>query len=264
MPAQVILTGFTGHAIINGIQVLPTSGSISQDINPTYVNFEDIERDDISRSKVAYAPGTKSSSGSLAFDLTEDTAALFTADNLFQRNNNFEVKIFDGVHGKELDESYVTSISLSGSVGGLVTANVNFISRLAPIDYVPSGGIVYQSPISTLPLGYWFSGSTDFQVREWSFGFNQSTTLMYLNQISDDDDTLARYVKVGVLDFTLSMTTYDNPGITPDTISVATNAFTITGNTTQQGYSFGGATDIGTFTHDFTSAAVTLPTESLI
>ena len=269
MPAIRRLTGFSGHAFIDGVQTLITSGNINEEVNPSYVNFVDIGRDNIQRSRVLYAPGTKIITGSINFDVYAPMLAVLSTSRLFRRGYTFTVQLFDGNQGKQATNCYASSISLSGSVGGLLTASINFSSKeFGPTGHVQTyspGGDVYLSPATTLSFGYWFSGRTDMQVKDWSLSFNQAITPVYLNQIDDLDTTVPRYLKVGVIDASLSLTTYTDPlalPSPPNSIAVATSTFSIVGSRTSVGYSFS-PTEIGTFQHQFNSAAVTLPNETI-
>ena len=175
--AIVRLTGFSGHVIVDGVQLLSGSASVSDDGNPTFLNFIDIARSNTPRSKVLYSPGTRIISGSVSFDVTANALTILQTNKLFQRRYSFDVKIYDGNQGKEVDDCFVTSLSLSGSVGGLITASLGFISATDMIDYNGSSGtFINPENISggTVPYGYWYSGSTDLQVKDWSLSYNQT------------------------------------------------------------------------------------------
>ena len=79
---------------------------------------------------------------------------------------------------------------------------------------------------------------------------NQMATPLYRNENS----TSPRYIKVGLVDYTLSVTTFDAV-IAHNVINIKTRTFTLTGVTTSSGYNFAGVTDLGTYLHTFETAA---------
>jgi hypothetical protein len=81
---------------------------------------------------------------------------------------------------------------------------------------------------------------------------NQAVSPVYTNQ----NVVTPRYIKYGLIDFNLSVTTYE--AVIPHaTIGIATSSFTLTGNTAGEGFVFAGITDLGNYSHVFeTSAAI--------
>lgn len=267
MATVIKLTGFSGHVIIDDIQVLSGSASLSLEANPSFITLADIQRNENPRGKVLYAPGTEITNGSVNFDVTENSLQLLQLDKLLKRNYFFTVKVFDGHAGRQLDNCYVTSLSVSGSVGGLISASLSFISKDDMIAYNGGSGVFIDPGDTTtedVPYGYWYSGSTSLQVRDWSLSYSQSVNPVYLNQIGDANNKKPRYLKVGLQEYQLSLTTYDAPPETTDSIVIAANTFSILGKFTSSGYSFNGPTDLGTYSHSFSSAAITFPTEQAL
>lgn len=263
MSTVVKIAGFSGHILVDGVQLLSNSASISTDYSPTFINYADIKRDTNPRNRVKYAPGTRVSSGSVSFDVTATALTnLLQTNKLFQRNYTFDVKIYDGNQGKQLTSCLVTSLSLSGSVGGLITGSLSFTSKNDPSNYNGSGGS-FLSPLTTTPYGYWYSGSATYQVNDWSLDYSQSVSAVHLNQIGDADNALPRYMKVQTQETSLKLNTYDEISST-NQIVVATKTFTIVGTKTSKGYSFNGPTNVGTFSYDFASAAITAPDETIL
>ena len=96
--------------------------------------------------------------------------------------------------------------------------------------------------------GYWYSGNTD--VKDWTFTMNQTLTPIYTNE----DMKTPRYIKVGLFEFSLDVTTYE-AFIAHNTIEIVTKSFTLKGSTTAKGYEFGGSMDLGHYKHTFSTAA---------
>jgi hypothetical protein len=84
-------------------------------------------------------------------------------------------------------------------------------------------------------------------VRDWTITFNQPVEPMYLN----GPELWPLYLKVGVCDATLEVGTFEK--VLHQNIIIATSGVTITGYTASQGYSFNGASDVGTYRHSFSS-----------
>lgn len=265
MATIIRLAGFSGHVIVNDIQLLSGNASFSTELSPSFITYADIKRDDTQRNKVLYADGTRVTTGSVSFDVMEsDLLNLLTTTALFQRNYYFPVKIFDGFQGRQLSNCLVTSLSLSGSVGGLITASLSFTSNKDGESYDGSEGI-FLNPKDTTPYGYWYSGSTSLQVSEWSLNYSQTVSPVHLNQIDDSNGTeLPRYLKVQLQSTSLHLTTYDEIDPTINQVVVATKTFSIVGTVTAKGYNFTGTTSLGNFSHDFQSAAITAPNEIVL
>jgi len=139
----------------------------------------------------------------------------------------------------------VTSLSLSGGAGGLITASIGVMSAdVRAFSILVDNNFIRNQE----PYGYWYSGAVD--VRDWSFSMNQNVQPVYLNQNTVDP----KYLKVGMFDFGLQVTTYEQVR-NHAAIVVATSTFTITGNTTSDNHSFAGVTELGTYAHSFESAA---------
>ena len=238
--------GYGGSGEVDGEQVLITSGSFNTSPSPSFLEMLDIPPNNDSRSRVLHADGVEAYGGNISFDLTMAAMSVLSLSKLLMRGYVFDVGIDDGEDAFLMEDCSLTSLSLGGSAGGLLTASLNFVS----VNEAQSSILVDNDFIRDTdpPLGYWYSGNTD--VRDWSFGMNQAVTPMYVNR----DEVVPRYLKVGLIDFSLSVTTYE--AIQAHTvINIATSAFTLTGVTTSEGYSFGGMTELGTYSHQFDTAA---------
>jgi hypothetical protein len=238
--------GYGGSATIAGVQVLITSGQLDENLNPSYLEPLDLPPNYASgnRSRIRHADGTLSYSGSVSFDVTEPFLAVLTTTTLLHRFYSFGMAINDGNTGFNLSGCNLTSLSLSGDPAGLITATVGGMSLTG----ISSGGGSNAYIFDDVPLGYWWSGNT--AVRNWSFSMSQDVTPVYSNQ----NIMTPRYLKVGLVSYTLDVTTYTTANL--DTINIATKTFTLTGDTTGYGYIYGGQTDLGTYSHTFETAAV--------
>jgi hypothetical protein len=237
--------GYGGSAEVAGQQVLITSGGFSTAEAPSYLEPWSIPPSQVSRSRILHADGTKVYTGQLSLDVTDRFLSVLTTSTLMARRYKFDVGIDDGESAEEMADCFLTSMSLSGAPGGLVTASLSFISANAP---QPSITVANAFIRDDEPLGYWYSGNTD--VRDWTLTMNQVATPVYRNENGMDP----RYIKVGLVDYSLSVTTFDAV-IAHSTINIKTRTFTLTGATTSSEYSFAGVTDIGTYRHTFETAA---------
>jgi hypothetical protein len=246
MPTNVIVSklGYSGSAVIAGKQVLITSGSFNKSINSSYIEPMSIPASMHSRSRVLHADGVISCTGQLSLDVTDNFLLVLTKTTLLGRYYNFDVGIHDGEKSQKMTGCYITSLSLSGSQGGLITASIGFISPNAAVDSTVSNLFIRGEE----PLAYWESGNTN--VRDWSFTMNQAATPVYGNK-----NTISpKYIKIGLVDYNLSVTTFDSI-VSHKTINIKTSSFTLTGVSTSEDYSFAGVTDLGNYRHTFESAA---------
>jgi len=258
--------GYGGSGVIDGVQVLMTSGNIDIEQSVSYLDFLNLpppqgSQGAVTRSRVKHADGVVSFTGSISFDLTADLLNIFTTAKMFNRGYKYAVTVFTGEEGQYLANCYTTSLSISGSPGGLIAGSLSFVSDTIPFRvYIgPSGEprgpghiIIPASFIrdTDSPLGYWYSGNTD--VRDWTLNLNQAVTPVYINDPSGTQ--FPRYLKVGLWDLSLEVVTYEAVR-EHAAISIVSDTFTITGNSAGQGFNFNGPADLGTFRHVFESAA---------
>jgi hypothetical protein len=240
---QTRILGYGGGCLLDGVALLMTSGSVNIEKNPSYMQPYDIEQRRVWRSKVLYATGTQQSSGTVSFDMTWSASKLFARNRMFQRGRSFDVLMVDGVNGAMLRECYVTSVSASGSVGGIVTGSISFISANEWDDYSGSGRFMREDDL----VGYWSSGNDN--VRDWSVNFSQAVEPVFLNE----NTPFASYMKYGLCDISLEMTTYER--IIHDSVTIAAGHITLTGIVTAEGYNYSGSSDVGTYSHSFSAVA---------
>lgn len=247
--------GYGGSAVVDGVQVLITGGSMERADTPSFLEMLDIDPtvggDVMSpRSKVFHADGVSVFTGSLSFDVTAAIMAKIAKDKLLGRGYKFNIGINDGENDYVMSDCYATSLSLSGAPGGLIAASLSvmakssFAAGAVTNDYILED---YTSTTDNQPLGYWWSGGTD--IKEWTLNMSQTVEPVYLNQ----NQMTPQYLRVGLIEYSLDTVLYDE--LTPSVVHIRTKTFTLKGKTTAKGYSFNGVTDLGTYSHSFTTAA---------
>jgi len=238
--------GYGGSGEVDGEQVLITSGAFNKAATPSFLEPLDIPPNTDSRSRVLHADGIESYSGDISFDLTVAAMSVLSLTKLLKRGYVFNVGIDDGEDAYLMEDCLLSSLTLSGAAGGLLSASLSFMSaNEAQASIAVANDFVRDTDP---PYGYWYSGNTD--VRDWTFTMNQALTPMYVNR----DEVVPRYLKHGMIDFSLGVTTYEQVHA-HSTINIATAAFTLTGVTAGSGYSYGGVTELGTYSHQFETAA---------
>jgi hypothetical protein len=253
--------GYGGSAVVDGVQVLFTSADLTTTFTSSYLTPLDIEPVAASRSRVLHAQGIEAYSGNVAFDVTQNFMSILTISKLFARRYQFSFGFNDGEDSKGMEDCYVTSLTVSGSAGGLISASLSMVSaskwtQPAPIT-VPNSYIGFQGgSTSNYPRGYWHSGNTN--VKDWSLSMNQDAVPIYLNQ----DTPSPRYIRVGMISFSLQVSTYEelypyspDPTTGSDNITILTSSFTLTGKLTNESASFNGPSDLGGYVHMFETAA---------
>lgn len=244
--------GYGGSAVIDGVQVLITGGGMEETDSPSFIEAMDIPPpsfDPSSRSKILHADGTAAYSANINFDCTKNSLPLLSTSKLLRRGYSFGVGINDGENSYEMSGCLVTTLSVSGSPGGLIGVALGVDAKSEKTVFLISNNYLlnYSSSTDDQPMGYWWSGNTD--VKDWTLTMNQAVELMYLNE----NTTQARYLKTGLIEYVLDVTTYAPQN--HNSIVIATDVFTLTGVTTARGYSFGGVSELGTYSHSFTTAA---------
>lgn len=236
--------GYGGSAEIDGKQVLITSGGFNTQVSGSYIEAYGIPPTTASRSRMKHADGTEAYSADLSLDVSDKFLEILTVTKLLGRRYKFNIGIHDGESGQVLNDCYVSSLSLQGVVGGLVSAQLSVVSAKEPA----SGTVANVFLRDDAPLGYWYSGNT--AVRDWNFSFNQVVAPVYGNE----DGKLPLYIKVGLVEYSLSCTTYESLQA-HSVINISTKSFTLTGISSVKGYSFNGVTELGTYSHTFETAA---------
>jgi hypothetical protein len=241
--------GYGGSAVIDGVQVLITSGSMEETDTPSFIEAMDIPPIPVSRSKILHADGVAGYSATLNFDCTVNALTLLSTAKLLKRRYGFNTGIHDGENNYVMNNCLVTSLSISGAPAGFIGVALGVMAKsgkttgLMTNDYL----LNYTVTPNEQPMGYWWSGNAD--VKEWTLTMNQAVEAMYLNEDTVD----ARYLKTGLIEYVLDVTTYAPQD--HSTIVIATSSFTLTGVTTARGYTFGGVTDLGMYSHSFITSA---------
>ena len=243
--------GYGGSAEVDGVQLLISTGGFDDAVSPSYINAYDIDPSESPRSRMLHADGTVSYSGSVGFDVTQAALAILSTTRLLKRYYKFNVGINDGDDAYLMQDCYVTSLSMQGAPGGLITAQLSVAAAgKQAIGAVVNNYILRDA--SHQPYGYWYSGNTD--VRDWTLSMAQDVQPVYSNEASGSDPQEPRYMKIGLVTYSLQVTTYD--AVQPhDTIGVATSSFTLQGETNAEGYTFNGITDLGMYSHTFESSS---------
>jgi hypothetical protein len=249
--------GYGGSAIIDAYQVLITSGSFDKAIAVSYLNMINTPPSTTMAGRVKHADGTNAYTGTLAFDITEDTLGLFVVTGgLLQRFYEFDVGIFDGENDWKMEKCKLTSLSISGATGGTLNAQVSFLAKEGKVIGATTNDFIRDEP----PIGYWYSGTgaTD-NVKDWTLTMNQEANLVYKNENSMEP----AYIRVGLVSYILSVTSFKDLA-TPTTLLISTKSFTLTGDTSAYGFSYGGLTDLGTYSYTFETGSHNGESDALV
>jgi len=249
------ILGYGGSGEVDGKQILITSGGFTQETNPSFLDPLSMPVTAVSRSRILHADGTEAYGGSISFDVSDNFLDVLTTAKLLSRGYKFNVGVNDGTDAYEMTDCYLASLSLSGAPGGLITGSISFVSA-APAE---SSLTVLDDFIrdTEILIGYWYSDNTG--VRDWSFTMNQATTPVYGNV----DAVTPNYIKFGMIDFSLDVTTYEAI-VETSVINIATRTFTLTGVPTSEEYSFAGVTDLGNYKSAFVTAASSAGSDGII
>ena len=258
IPVKKIL-GYGGAGSINTTQLLISGGSFDMGRQISYLNMISTPPDATSASRIQHADGIRGYMGSISFDVTSFAMGLFTVSNgLLQRNWTFNVGISDGNDTWQMVGCKATNLSMSGSAGGLLSAQVSYVGKTGKQFGAPMAYAFIRD--TNIPMGYWNTGTADDDdnVREWTFTMSQEATPVYLNvsNLAPEPEDPA-YIKIGLVSYKLDVTTYKNifPSLTSAPIIIATDTFTLTGRTLGTGFSFGGITDLGTYSYTFETSS---------
>jgi len=251
------MLGYGGAGFIAGTQVLITGGSLDFATTVSYLNMYDTPPSLTMAGRVMHSDGTNAYSGSINFDVTMGSMGIFTRNAMLKRYYEFDVEINDGNSAYKMEKCKVTSLTLAGTAGGLVTAQVGFLSKKTIISGTSTAAFIRDS--STL-LGYWYTGTgLSDNLKDWNLTMSQEARLAYCNEAGMEP----AYIKVGGVSYTLSVTSYDELS-GPSAITIGTQSFTLTGNTVGHGFSFGGVTDVGSYNYTFETSSDTGISNSLV
>ncbi len=251
--------GYGGSAEIEGTQVLITGGTFDSVGTISYLNMQDIIPAEVSRSRVKHADGTEAFTGSISFDVTNAliSSNLFSTTKLFKRRYLVSnVGINDGERQYEMQNCYVSTLTIAGAPGGLINASLAFAATRGKVVASVDNDYILDAPytVSTnQPMGYWWSGASSTGgpsiVRDWTFTFNQDVIPMYGNE----NTIFPRYLKVGLIFYSLQVNLYVESA--PNKVYISTKSFTLVGDTTSEVYTYNGPSDFGTFSHTFETSA---------
>lgn len=250
----IIPAGYQGIGRIAGEDVLITTGGFQTGKNVSYISTSLFNATTNSKSKKRHMDGIHEFSGSIGFELTDGlTSSLFGSTGLLSRGFIFDVIIFDGVEAYEMTDCLAASVSISAAPGGNIGCDVSFVSTTPFSSTTNPSSDNYLSDVNeplNKPIAYWYSGNTD--VREWGLSFSQDLTPVYANE----DSTNPKYFKVGEIEYTLDVTTF-NDIEEHDNVEIHVNNYTISGDTVSEGYNYEGAGSRGSYTHSFGSGSIT-------
>ena len=246
--------GYGGSAEIDGIQVLITGGNFDETFTTSFLQMVDTPPSGTGRTRVRHADGVNSYSGSLTFDVTAAAMSMFSVSRMLGRWYSFDVGINDGNVSEKLTGCKVTSLSLTGAPGGLVSASVSFMAKQAfSANSVANAFIRDDTTPSGQVAGYWWSGPGDLtmKLKTWTLTMNQESQSVYGNK----NETEPLYIRVGLVDYLLDVEVYEEFLGVNDAVRICTKTFTLTGIPFTRGFSFNGVTDLGTFKYSFGTAA---------
>jgi hypothetical protein len=245
--------GYGGSGLIGSVQVLITSGNVDVAKSVSFLQPLDIAPTTASRSRVKHADGTEVYTCSLAFDVTNAFLQELTTSKLLMRRYKFNIGYNDGENAWGMTDCYLTSLTVSGSAGGLLSGSVSAMGTGEPASppsfAVPNLYVGFSNgSADNIPVGYWYSGNTN--VKDWTLTMSQEVTPVFLNK----DETTPRYLRVGVVSYSLQVTTYEQM-YNHDSISISTSSFTLTGVQTAKGASYGGQAELGGYVNTFETSA---------
>jgi len=256
--------GYGGSGMVDGVQVLITSGSLDIAKTPSYLSPLSIPPNQVSRSRVQHADGTETYAMSLGFDVTQDFLNILTISKLFKRRYQFDVGFNDGEDTHGLTGCYLTSLAVSGAAGGLMTATLSIVATNRTTPFVPNSYTGFQGPpgwtANQLPSGYWYSGNTN--VKDWSLTMTQEASPVYLNV----DAITPKYIRVGLVTYSLQVSTYESlypigyspdPTLGTDKIKITTGSFTLVGKVSAETMTYNGPSDLGGYSHTFETSSNT-------
>jgi hypothetical protein len=248
--------GYGGAAVIDGSQVLITSGSFSIGKTIPYLNMINTPPNNTFAGKVKHMDGVTGYTGTLSFDLDEDSIGLFTKSKLLARHYKFNVGIHDGVGQQVMTDCFASSVSISGAVGGLVNGTVSFMSKTAPVAATVARSFIR----GNVPLGYWLTGDGTNNIKDWSLTMNQDLSMEYLNE----DSMEAGYIKVGLVSYSLNITSYEEMTDGEQATIYVPNGIVLHGDTVGKGFAYGGLTDLGSYSYEFETSSRNGKSDSLV
>ena len=266
MTAVKKVLGYGGSAAIGATQVLITSGGFEQASSISYLNMistpPSVPAPGSSGAvRVQHASGTNAYTGDLSFDVHQAALALFSpGGGLLQRYFDFNIGIFDGESDWKMTGCKLTSLSLAGAAGGLVTAQLSFMALAGKALGTTPNAFIRDS---AEPLGYWYTGTANGEdVKDWNLSMSQDAEFVYKNV----DTVEPAYIKIGLVSYTLTVNSYQNlfPAGTSAAITIATDTFTLTGRPNSRGFSFGGVSDVGTYSYAFETSSQTGKSDALV
>lgn len=207
MATSILQVGWSSGVRIDApgldVQVLATAGSVGIQRTPVFikmVDIGDVDEND-SRIQIITADGVAIHQGSIAFDCDNQTLPSIFDWILKDRKEEFNISFgTQNLDYVEIKDCVWTNFSLSGSVQGLVTGSLQFMSRASEIDRVENS-LVFNNINDRELVPYWQTGNED--VISWSFNVTQEVTPKYLNTTNE----FPAYFRIGPWNFTVDVET---------------------------------------------------------
>jgi hypothetical protein len=138
--------------------------------------------------------------GEISFDCDNQTLPLILDWILGHRKQEFTVSFgTQELDYVELEDCVWTAFSLSGSVQGLVTGSIQFMSRASSIEKLTANIFTNINDRDLVP--YWQTGNQD--VTSWTFNVSQEVAPKHLNS----SDEFPTYFRIGPWNFTVDVET---------------------------------------------------------
>lgn len=221
-----ITLGYGGGAYININGGLPTedrcwlminSGNLTKNINvPSFSAYDmdldwEVEAPANVRNDIALGTGLISFQGSISFAITESALNKLFSHKFLNRNNIFDIKIFDGRSVLDLKCCYWTQFTITGNPRQVLMGNLSFVStNNQHEDFIvsrPSEGEalkefdVYGGFDEKL-VEYWNTGANGLE--DFNLTFTREANPIYLNTPIG----VPSYIRVGKLGLTGNFSTW--------------------------------------------------------
>lgn len=257
MPPSTVISkrlGYGGSAMVDTVQVLITSGSFSTSTAQTYLNMISTPHSGTMAGKVLHADGISSYTGSISFDVTKAAMGMFSTSRMLGRFHPFDVGINDGNNQYDMTNCKLTSLSLTGAAGGLVSSSLSFMAGGAFSGATVTNDFIRDDATKGYLIGYWWTGAhSDLKVKSWTLTMTQDVQAAYGNLNSVEP----LYLRVGLVEYSLVVESYTRMSYPnqSNVVRISTDSFTLTGNTNEEGFQYNGVTDLGTYSYTFSTGS---------
>jgi hypothetical protein len=257
---NVIELGYRGRAVLNGTEVLVTSGSMENAVSTSYLSGYDMTGTQ-NKSRIFHASGVVTHTGNLSFDLTSEVCT--TIKNILKnpRSTKFQVSMYGNDSGWVMTDCVANTISLNGSPNGLVTGSISYMSD-SPAKLTVLGDTNNRDGFSETLVPYWHTGAN--LVRDWSLSFSLNVIPKHCNGDEAKSYSLfgikahsPKYLYLGETQYDLNFSCFEK---LTNTYNVklgggqifSCSTYVVTGSA----LSIGGAGDINIFKYSASSHAI--------